>query len=83
MASDSSVKSDEKNHDEEYLCISVKSVGQNLPTKKNLREEKLSGEKQKKRTSFKDLHASSIYYKRNYFLYQMNARLKKQLHFWS
>jgi hypothetical protein len=37
-----------KNHDEENLCISVKSVGQNLPTKKNLREEKLSGEKQKK-----------------------------------
>ena len=68
---------------EENLCKSVKSVGQNLPTKKNLREEKLSGEKIKKRTSFKDLHASSIYYKRNYFLYQMNARLKKQLHFWS
>ena len=37
MPSDSSVKSDEKNHDEEYLCISVKSVGQNPPTKKNLR----------------------------------------------
>ena len=26
-----------KNHDEKNLCISVKSVGQNPPTKKNLR----------------------------------------------
>ena len=30
------------------LCKSVKSVGQDPPTKKNLREEKLSGEKNKK-----------------------------------
>ena len=37
MPSDSSVKSDEKPSDEKNLCISVKSVGQNNPTKKNLR----------------------------------------------
>ena len=37
MPSDSSVKSDEKPSDEKNLCISVKSVGQNNPKKKNLR----------------------------------------------
>ena len=37
MPSDSSVKSDEKPSNEKNLCISVKSVGQNNPTKKNLR----------------------------------------------
>ena len=37
MPSDSSVKSDEKPSDEENLCISVKSVGQDPPTNKNLR----------------------------------------------
>ena len=37
MPSDSSVKSDEKPSDEKNLCKSVKSVGQNPPTKKNLR----------------------------------------------
>ena len=36
MPSDSSVKSDEKPSDEKNLCKS-KSVGQNNPTKKNLR----------------------------------------------
>ena len=41
MPSDSSVKSDEKPSDEENLCISVKSVGQNPPTKKNHDEENL------------------------------------------
>ena len=61
------------------ICVYLR----NLWDKKQLsvRRTKLSGEKQKKRTSFRDLHASFIYYKRNYFLYQMNARLKKQLHF--
>ena len=37
MPSDSSMKSDEKPSDEENLCISVKSVGQDPPTNKNLR----------------------------------------------
>jgi|GEM_PF-4913143 len=37
MPSDPSVKSDEKPSDEKNLCKSVKSVGQNNPTKKNLR----------------------------------------------
>ena len=80
MPSDSSVKSDEKSSDEENLWRSVKSVGRKTII---CEKKKLSGEKIKKRTSFRDLHASFIYYKRNYFLYQMNARLKKQLHFWS
>lgn len=62
--------------------MSVKSVGQNNPhEEKSARRKTQRRNKIKKRTSFKDLHASSIYYKRNYFLYQMNARLKKQLHF--
>ncbi len=37
MPSDSSVNSDEKPSDEENLCISVKSVGKDPPTNKNLR----------------------------------------------